>query len=106
MASIFALDSLGAKFSVKVTDCTGGIVPPAANVSDQKIIFYKPNGIKIEKDAILVVNSQTDYTIEYQNISPEASILDLVGNWEYAGKIKLVTDDTFQTSERFVFWVR
>lgn len=105
MASIFALDSLGAKFSVKVTDCTGGVVPPAANVSDQKIIFYKPDGIKIEKDATLIVNSQTDYTIEYQNISPEASILDLVGNWEYAGKIKLVTDDTFQTSERFVFWV-
>jgi len=91
MASIFALDSLGARFSVKITDCTGGVVPPAANVTDQKIVFYKPNGIKFEKDAILIVESATDYTIEYQNIFPEASILDLIGNWEYAGKIKLVT---------------
>ena len=108
MATTFALDHLGAKFQVKLTDCVSDADIDVSEVTEQFIVFYKPNGVKFEKIATLVEDppSSGDFFITYTNTSPETeSILDLIGSWEFAGKVKLSTDDEFQTSQRFVFWV-
>ena len=108
MATTFALDHLGAKFQVKLTDCVTDINIDVSNVVEQFIVFYKPNGVTFEKSATLLEEpaASGDFFITYTNTTPETvSILDLIGNWEFAGKVKLTNNDLFQTSERFVFWV-
>ena len=105
MVTIFALDHLGAKFQVKLTDCVTDNDIDVSDVVEQFIVFYKPNGISFEKTATLELEGSDNF-ITYTNTTPETvSILDLVGNWAFAGKVKLTSDDSFQTSERFVFWV-
>jgi len=105
MATTFALDHLGAKFQVNLTDCVTDNNIDVSTVVEQFIVFYKPNGITFEKSATLEVEG-SDSLITYTNTAPEVtSILDLIGNWEFAGKIKLSNNDSFQSSERFVFWV-
>ena len=51
------------------------------------------------------VTSQGEKLLNYQNTTPEASILDQVGKWEFAGRVVLTNSDGFPTSSRFVFWV-
>ena len=109
MATIFALDHFGAKFQVKLVDCVSGANIDTADIVEQFIVFYKPDGTRFEKTATLEEEpaASGEFFITYMNTSPETvSILDLIGNWSYAGKVKLNTDDEFQTSQRFVFWVR
>ena len=108
MATTFALDHFGAKFQVKLTDCVSGDNIDTANVVEQFIVFYKPDGTRFEKTATLEEDPPTsgNFFITYTNTDPETeSILDLRSSWEYAGKVKLSSDDEFQTSGRFVFWV-
>jgi len=108
MATVFDLDHLGAQFQVKLVDCVSGDDIDVSSVVEQFIVFYKPDGTRFEKTATLVEEPESsgEFFITYVNTTPETeSILDLVGNWEYAGKVKLVNNDEFQTSERFVFWV-
>lgn len=107
MAILHALDQLGVKFKVKVQDCVTDTVFDADDIIDQRIVFYKPNGIRFEKQAVLVVDTlaPTEKFVQYQNTSPEASILDLRGNWEFAAEITLTSTDIAQTSQRAVFWV-
>lgn len=108
MATVFALDHLGAKFQVKLVDCVTDANIDTSDVAEQFIVFYKPDGTRFEKTAILVEEpaASGDFFVTYENTTPETeSILDLVGNWEYAGKVKLNNDNEFQTSERFLFWV-
>lgn len=108
MATVFALNHFGAKFQVKLVDCVTDVNIDIANVAEQFIVFYKPDGTRFEKTATLVEEpaASGNFFITYTNTTPETeSILDLAGNWEYAGKVKLNTNDEFQTSERFVFWV-
>jgi len=108
VATVFALDHLGAKFQVKLVDCVTDVNIDVSLVTEQFIVFYKPDGTKFEKTATLVEEpaASGNFFITYTNTTPETvSILDLIGSWEYAGKVKLSTDDEFQTSERFVFWV-
>ncbi len=194
MATSFALDHLGAKFEVKITDCNNGANFDHTTIIEQSIVFTKPNGTKFEKPATLEndpENPPLDATIQSiigtgfdekvtvtlavgdadfftvgdlitivgsglydavnrpvieiignttviydlgaisDNIGQDSgtivtqqeklvtyingadgtpaeteSILDLIGNWEYAGKVRLTNNDEFQTSERFVFWVK
>ncbi len=108
MATIFALNHFGARFQVKLVDCVDDTNLDVSNVVEQFIVFYKPDGTRFEKSAILIEEpaASGNFFITYTNTTPETtSILDLVGNWEYAGKVKLNSNDEFQTSERFVFWV-
>ncbi len=108
MATIFSLDHLGAKFQVKLTDCVSDENINISLVVEQFIVFYKPDGTRFEKTATLIEEpvASDDFFITYTNTDPETeSILNLVGKWEFAGKVKLNTDDQFQTSQRFVFWV-
>ena len=108
MAITFALDHFGATFQVKLTDCVSGDNIDTADVVEQFIVFYKPDGTRFEKTATLIEDpiASGNFFITYTNTTPETeSILDL-SSWEYAGKVKLTNDDEFQTSERFVFWVK
>jgi len=108
MATIFALDHLGAQFQVKLLDCITDTDFNTATVTDQFIIFYKPDGTSFEKTALLIENPIDSgvFFITYTNTTPETiSILDLVGKWEFVAKVKLNNDDEFETSARFVFWV-
>jgi len=109
MATTFALNHFGAQFQVKLLDCISDTDFDIVDVAEQFIVFYKPDGTRFEKTATLVENppSSANFFITYTNTDPETeSILDLVANWEYAGKVKLNNNDEFQTSERFVFWVK
>ena len=108
MATIFDLNHLGAQFQVKLTDCVDDSDLDTADVIEQFIVFYKPDGTSFEKTATLIEEpaASGDFFITYTNTTPETeSILDLIGKWEFAGKVKLVNDDTFQTSQRSIFWV-
>ncbi|KKN75408.1 hypothetical protein LCGC14_0380290 [marine sediment metagenome] len=46
-----------------------------------------------------------EFLLNYQNTNPESTILDIIGKWEFAGRVVLSNSDEFATSERFVFWV-
>ena len=107
MAIRFSLNQMGALFKVKVTDCTQGTAINPANITDQKIVFYKPDGTRFEKTAVLVVDPQnpTESFVQYQNTTPEESILDLIDRWEYNAEITLIPGNTVETSQRRVFWV-
>ena len=106
MALIISLDDDDVKFQVKVTDCTTDTAFDVDDIEDEFMIFYKPDGTIITKDANLIVDSEnpTESYVTYQNT--EGSIFDLRGEWEYAAKITLVTTNgSAQTSQRRVFWV-
>ncbi len=107
MAIIFSLDQMGALFKVKVTDCTQDSAIDPANITDQKIVFYKPDGTRFEKAAVLVVDPEnpTESFVEYQNTTPEESIFDLIDRWEFNAEITLIPGNTVETSQRQVFWV-
>jgi len=108
MATVFSLDHLGAKFQVKLVDCVSDNNIDTSDIAEQFIVFYKPDGTRFEKTATLEEEpaASGNFFVTYANTNPETeSILNLVGNWEYAGKVKLNDNDEFQTSERFLFWV-
>lgn len=107
MALIHALNQLGVKFKVKVQDCVSNTPFDKNDIISQKIVFYKPDGTRFEKTAIIIsdpLNPGTSF-VQYQNTTPEASILDLTGQWEYSAEIQLISTDEAETSERQVFWV-
>ena len=107
MAILHALDQLGVKFKVKVLDCVSDTPFDEADIIDEFIVFYKPDGTRFVKQAILIADTLNPGTsfVQYQNTSPEVSILDLRGSWEFAAEITLTSTDTAQTSQRQVFWV-
>ena len=107
MAIIFSLNQEGALFKVKVTDCTNNTAIDKNDISDQKMVFYKPDGIRFEKDAILEMDAQipAESFVEYQD--PEGTtILDQTGVWEYNAEITLIPGNIVETSQRRVFWVK
>lgn len=108
MAITFSLNQEGALFRVKVTDCTDGSVIDKNDISDQKMIFYKPDGTRFEKQATLQTDplKPAESFVEYQNSIPEISILDdNTSNWEFAAEITLIPGNVVQTSQRKEFWV-
>jgi len=107
MAIIHALDQLGVKFKVKVQDCVSDTPFDENDIIDQFIVFYKPDGTRFTKQAVLIADTLNPGTsfVQYQNTTPEASILDALWFWEYAAIITLTSTDTAQTSQRQVFWV-
>ena len=56
-------------------------------------------------EAAGTVTTQGEKLVVYQNTTPEATILDQVGKWEFAGQVTLTSSDKFPTSSRAVFWV-
>lgn len=108
MATKFAVNFLGARFRVKLIDCVTQADADVSDVVDQWIVFYRTDGTNFIKQATLVEDpvSSGVFFIEYTNTTPEASILDQIGDWEYAGRVELSNGDTFDSAERFVFWVK
>ena len=106
MATTFSLDQQGALFKVKVTDCTNNTAITPANISAQKIIFYKPDGTRFEKTAVLVVDPQnpSESFVQYQDPTG-TSILDQLRDWEYDAEITLIPGNIVETSQRRIFWV-
>ncbi len=107
MALLFTLNQEGAVFKVKVSDCTSNTAIDQANISDQRIIFYKPDGTRIEKAATLVVDPQipAEAFVQYQEPTG-TTILDQIGDWEYDAEITLIPGNDVETSQRRVFWVK
>ena len=107
MALTFTLNQQGATFKVKVTDCTTDTAITAANITDQKIIFRKPNGTIIEKTAVLVVDTQnpSESFVEYQEPTGTSILDDITSNWEYKAEITLIPGNTVRTSQSKIFTV-
>jgi len=108
MATRFAINFLGARFRVKLIDCLTQADADVSAVIDQFLVFYRPDGSNFQKQATLVEDppSSSIFFLEYTNTTPEASILDQLNKWEYAGRVQLTNLDIFDSAERFVFWVK
>jgi len=106
MVIIFSLDQEDIKIQIKVIDCVTDIPFGVLDIIDQKIIFYKPNGLRLDKQASLVEDTENlgEFFVQFQGEIP--SFLDLIGSWEYAAEIQLFNNAITQTSQRVVFWVK
>lgn len=108
MAERFTLDQLGTTWKVKLIDCISDQVVSTANIDTVSIEFTKNDGVKISKDATLeedLPDNPGEFFIQYRNIPPEVSILDLLGDWTYQGAGVLIDGSNFKTSERRIIWV-
>lgn len=108
MTDRFALNFFGLEWRVKLVDCVNDENFDVSTVDSAKIIFYKPDGIRLEKTARLVEDPAASgiFYITYANTAPETtSILNLVGRYEFSGMVILTNLDSFQSSERSIFWV-
>ena len=99
MAVVYSLNDLG-----RVFDFTLPSTITPGDVLSQKIIFYKPNGTRFEKTA-----TRSTEVVIYDNSSPDTTILDLRGTWEFTAQVVLANvptpDDVFEVPERNIFWV-
>jgi len=81
-----------------------GTITPG-DVLSQKIIFYKPDGTRFEKTA-----TRNAAVITYDNSSPDETILDEIGSWEYTAEVVLANaptpNDLFEVPDRIIFWVQ
>ena len=107
MALEFTLGQLTTTWEVKLTDCVSDEVRDTADIDTVSIVFTKHDGTKFTKTATLITDpdAPTEKLIQYRNIPPESSILDLIGDWSYAGSVVLIDTGSFRTSEKRVFWV-
>lgn len=107
MATKFTLGQLTTTWEVKLTDCISDTAFDTSQIDTVSIVFTKNNGIVFTKDATLITDPEnpTEKLIQYRNIPPELSILDLIGNWSYAGAGVLINGGNFRSSEKKIFWV-
>ena len=94
MATVYTLNDLGRVFNFTLPTT---ITP--TNVVSQKIVFYKPLGIRFEETA-----TRADAVVTFDN-DTLPSILDKTGKWEYTAKVTLNDGDILEVPERLVFWV-
>ena len=108
MATKFALNFLGGRFRVKLVDCLTGLNVNVGSVVSQEIVFYRPDGTNFAKTATLVEDppASGNFFINYLNTTPETLMLDQWDKWEFAGRVTLASGDSFDSAERFVFWVK
>ena len=101
MATIFSLNDLG-----RVFDFTLPATITPGDVLSQKIIFYKPNQLRLDKQAVLVEDTENpgEFFVQFQGEIP-SFLDDKTSNWEYAAEIQLISNAIVQTSQREVFWV-
>ncbi len=106
MTIIFSLNQEEIRIQVKVTDCVSDDPFDVSEIEDQKIIFYKPDGLRLEKQGDLVEDAENpgEFFIQFQGEIP--SFLDLIGSWEYSGEIELSSTAIAETTQRQVFWVK
>lgn len=106
-ATIFTEDQLTVTYEVKLFSCATDTVFDTDDIDEVFIVFTKPDGTKLTKDADLVEDTENPGTffIQYRNIPPDDSILDDTGGWSYAGAGDLIDGGHFVTSEKQRFWV-
>ena len=107
MALIFTQDQLTVTYEVKLINCSSNTPFNTSDIATVSVVFTKPDGTKLVKAATLVVDTQNpgQFFIQYRNIPPETSILDLLGGWSYAGAGTLIDGGSFVTNEKQIFWV-
>lgn len=111
MATILSKNQLGVAYDVRLVDCITDEPFDTSDIDEQFIVFYKPNGIRFKKDAIITIDPDNPqgFIIQYINTSAtpkfEESILDLIGKWEYSAEAKISNGDTFESQQKKVFWV-
>lgn len=109
MAVTFALNTTGATWRVQLVDCVNDTPFDETMIDTVTMIFYKPDGTILSKDATLE-NDGGIFYITYVNDLPlndPEIILDLIGKWEYSGAAILNSPNgaNTQSSQRAVFWV-
>lgn len=107
MATSFTFGQLTTTWEVKLINCISDTPFDVSQIDTVSIVFTKNDGIVFSKDATLITDPQVpaDKLIQYRNLPPELSILDLTGSWTYAGAGVLLDGGNFRTSEKKVFWV-
>jgi len=103
----FSLGQEEIRVQVKVTDCISGDPFDVSDIIDQKIIFYKPNGLRLVKQADLVVDTENpgEFFIQFQGEIP-SFLDDKTSNWEYSAEIQLVNNAIAETTQRTIIWVK
>ena len=103
----FSVNDLGIAFRSKLINCIDDSDFDVSTITSSYIVFYKPDGIKFSKAAILeeVPVGSGEYDVTYHNDSPEKSILDISGPWEYTARIITSTKKEFESTQRELFWV-
>ena len=98
------------KFSVQLVDNDNphNIVPLDLTLNTElKIIFRKPDGTILEKDASAAAGRPlTDTEIEYVDNDATGSILDHVGKWRFTGYAKLSNSTQIKGVTRRLFRVK
>lgn len=107
MVTNFTLGQLTTTWEVKLINCISDTPFNVDNIDTVAIAFKKSDGTKFSKDGDLIVDPEnpTEKLIQYRNIPPEISILDLLGNWSYSGAGVLNDGGNFRTSQKKIFWV-
>lgn len=106
-ATKFTFGQLTTTWEVKLIDCISDTPFDISKIDTVSIVFTDNDGTVFSKDATLIPDPEapTEKLIQYRNLPPEESILDLLGSWSYAGSGVLLDGGTFRTSETKVFWV-
>jgi len=106
MVVTYSIDQQAVKIKIKATDCTDDTAFDVSDVASQKIIFYKPDGTEIEKDAIMVEDTANsgEFFIQYTILSTD-TILNLAGELEYTAQITFTSGDIATLSQNRVAWV-
>ena len=103
---MYSLNQQAVKIQIKVKDCVSDTTFSLSDVISQKIIFYKSDGSSIEKDAILVADTENagEFFVQYI-ITGADTILNLRGLLQYTAILTLVGGSVAQLSQRRVAWV-
>jgi len=103
---VYDLFHKGAIFEVDLKNCSDA-ENFSGTIIEQHILIYKPFGDLLVELATLESGTKVKYINGEANPIPQLeTILDEVGYWEFAARIKLVGNDELQTSERQPFYVR
>ncbi len=78
---------------------------PITIVDGTKFTYLLGTVGNVAAESVGDVTTQGEKLVTYQNTTPEVSILDNIGKWEFAGKVTLTNNDEFPTSDRAIFWV-
>lgn len=81
-------NDVGTSFRATAKDEDGTVIN-IASATVKKIIFKKPDGTKVEKNASLV-NTGSDGLFEYVTVSGD---LNLIGIWRVQGYVKIGTSE-------------
>lgn len=95
MACQVHLNNIGVAFTITIEDCDGAV--DVSSATTKQLIFTKPSGEKLTKDASLV-NGGTDGVIRYTSVDGD---LDELGNWKLQAYVVLGTTEYYSKVANF-----